>query len=310
MIKDLIKASDKNVLQSQGSVPVVAKGVVRSLESGDSVLRPSQHNAHELTYVRSGKMKYLLNGREYKLKAGELFVLKPGIDHSFTVTEGPVDLVVVYFAFSKQASGDRSVSPYDNVSSVSIDQFMQFNGTTADEKVQEPGFFLTGKGKVEVARAAEAVVAESEGDGYAKDLMMQALAMILVVEVARTLKAAWEETLRVKQGKARELVLIARDFIEEHFAEDISVADAAGYVFLSQGYFARAFRDELNMSPMAYLIHIRVEKACDLLKRPDLKVSAIASRVGFSSPQRFNAAFRKQMGMTPMEYRRRIAVKA
>ncbi len=310
MIKDLIKASDKNVLQSLGTVPVVTKGVLRSFETGESLIRPSQHNAHELTYVRSGKMKYILGGKEFRLNAGELFVMKPGIEHSFSVIDGPVDLVVVYFAFSKLATGDRSIPGYDNVSSVSIDQFMEFNGSTGEDKSQESGFFLTGKGRANVARLAEQIVAESETDNFAKEVMMQALSLALVVEVARTLKAAWEETLRVKQGKARELVLIARDYIEEHYAEDISVADAAGYVFLSQGYFARAFRDEMNMSPMAYLIHIRVNKACELLQRPDLKVSAIANRVGFSSPQRFNAAFRKQMGMTPMEYRRRIATKA
>ncbi len=310
MLKDLIKASDKNVLQALGSIPVVTKGVLRSFETGDNIVRPSQHNAHELTYVRSGKMKYILGGKEYKLSEGELFVLKPGIEHSFVVIEGPVDLVVVYFAFAKHSIADRSNHNYDNVSSASIDQFMEFAGVGDDDKSQEPGFLLTGKGKAKVAKLAEEVVNESENDFYAKDLMMQALAIALVVEVARTLKTAWEQTLRVKEGKARELVLIARDYIEEHFAEDISVADAAGYVFLSQGYFARAFRDEMNMSPMAYLIRIRVENACELLKRADLKVSAIANRVGFSSPQRFNAAFRKQMGMTPMEYRRRISGKA
>ncbi len=304
MIKDIIKASDKNVLQALGSVPVVAKGVLRSLENGESLSRPSRHNAHELTYLRSGEMKYLINGKEYKLKEGDIFVIKPGVEHTFMVNAGPADLVVVYFAFSKQATNER-LPGYDNISNVPIDHFMEFSGVDTEDKSQEPGFLLSGKGRKKVAQLAEEVLAESEQDDFAKEMMMQALAIALVVEVARTLKAAWEETLRVKQGKARELVLIARDFIEEHFVEDISVADAAGYVFLSQGYFARAFRDEMNMSPMAYLIRIRVNKACELLKRQDLKVSAIASRVGFSSPQRFNAAFRKQMGMTPMEYRRR-----
>lgn len=307
MIKDLIQASDKNVLRALGSVPVVIKGLQRFMEGGEKVLRPSQHNAHELTYVRAGRMKYLIQGKEFTLKEGDLFVMKPNVEHSYQVVEGPLDLVVVYFALSRLGGTERPGGNGESVSSASIDQFMEFSGASEDERsAQEPGFILAGKGRARIARLAERVVQESCEEAYAKELMMQALALELVVELARSIKATWEETLRVKQGKARELVLIARDYIEEHYAEDISVADAAGYVFLSQGYFARAFRDEMNMSPMAYLIHIRVEKACALLQRADLKVSAIASRVGFSSPQRFNAAFRKQMGMTPMEYRRRV----
>jgi len=135
---------------------------------------------------------------------------------------------------------------------------------------------------------------------------MQLLAMELLVTLARGLREEWEESLRVRTGKARELVRIARDFIIENHNRDISVAEVAGYVFLSQGYFTRAFRDETGLSPMAFLMQIRVENACKLLEQKDIKVSGVADQVGFSSPQRFNAAFRKHIGMTPMEYRRMV----
>jgi len=57
---------------------------------------------------------------------------------------------------------------------------------------------------------------------------------------------------------------------------------------------------------MTFLMQIRVDHACKLLEQKDIKVSGIATQVGFSSPQRFNAAFRKHIGMTPMQYRRQI----
>lgn len=135
---------------------------------------------------------------------------------------------------------------------------------------------------------------------------MQLLAVELLVVLARGLREEWEESLRVRTGKARELVKIARDYIVENHDRNLSIADAAGYVFLSQGYFTRAFRDETGMSPMTFLMQVRVDHACRLLEQQDIKVSGIATQVGFSSPQRFNAAFRKHMGMTPMQYRRQI----
>ena len=119
-----------------------------------------------------------------------------------------------------------------------------------------------------------------------------------------TMRNEWEESLRVKNGKAKELVLIAKQYMDDNFERGITVAEAAQYVFLSQGYFTRAFRDELSISPMNYLMQKRIDKACELLENNEIKVSSIAVQSGFSSPQRFNVAFRKLMGMTPMEYRK------
>ena len=152
----------------------------------------------------------------------------------------------------------------------------------------------------------ERILRESRTDAFGTELMMQLLAMELMVVLSRGLREEWEESLRVRTGKAGELVKIARDYIVENHDRDISVADAAGYVFLSQGYFTRAFRDETGMSPMAFMMQVRVDHACKLLEQRDIKVSGVAAQVGFSSPQRFNAAFRKQLGMTPMAYRKQV----
>ena len=111
------------------------------------------------------------------------------------------------------------------------------------------------------------------------------------MELARELREEWEESLLVRTGKARELVRIARNYIVENHDRDLSIAHVAAYVFLSQGYFTRAFRDETGISPMSFLMQVRVDHACKLLERQDIKVSGIARQVGFSSPQRFNAAF-------------------
>jgi AraC-like DNA-binding protein len=93
--------------------------------------------------------------------------------------------------------------------------------------------------------------------------------------------------------------------MDDNFDQGVTVAQAAQYVFLSQGYFTRAFAHETGMSPMNYLMKKRIERACLLLENNEIKVSAISLQSGFSSPQRFNVAFRKLMGMTPMEYRKR-----
>ncbi len=309
MLNDLVPQLDESFMHAAGAIPLVFQGALRTMPQQERQSQPSRHDSHELTYVRRGKIRYTLGKKDYLVTTGNTIVVKPGREHTFRIVDGPVDLICVYFGFARsheKAAGEGGLEP--SVSPVSIEEFFRFadGANTADDDLIDDCFLIQGRYQESIARLAERILLEYEADDFARDLLLRALSIELVVEVGRAIKGAWERSLRVRHGKARELVLIARDYIEDHFDQDISVADAASYVFLSQGYFARAFRDELGTSPMAYLIRIRVERSCELLRQPDMKVSSIAARVGFSSPQRFNAAFRKQMGMTPMQYRRQF----
>lgn len=305
--KNIVNFRDSSNIQLSANAPVALQGVLRTLEHGDHTTTPSKHQAHELTYVRSGKMRYLIQDKTYTLKKGDLFVMKPNSEHTYVIDEGPADLIVVYFAFAKNAFLPATAST-EEVSLESIDQFIDFvseseESLASGELNQEYGFFLNQKGRERIVRLAERCVQESSSEHFAKGLMLDALAIELVVEVSRNIRQTWEESVLVKKGKARELVNLGQRFIQEQFKNNLSVQEVANYVFLSPSHFTRAFREVHGFGPMAYITKLRVEYACELLSRGDFKVAAVAKRAGFSSQQRFNIAFRKQIGMTPREYR-------
>jgi AraC-like DNA-binding protein len=274
---------------------------------------PSRHDYHELTYVRSGKADFLIDGRHVSVEKGATLVIRPNTSHQIKIRNGPAEMLVLYFGFSRQIN--RTGLPEERpvwtteIAPQTLEQFIDFafgNDAGASDKSDEPYLLLGGKSRQDIAALIERILRESRKEAYGRELMMQLLAMELLVVLARGLREEWEESLRVRTGKARELVRIARNYIVENHDRDLSIAHVAAYVFLSQGYFTRAFRDETGISPMSFLMQVRVDHACKLLERQDIKVSGIARQVGFSSPQRFNAAFRKHMGMTPMQYRRTI----
>ncbi len=328
MLEDLLPAIDSEFMDKAGAVPILVEGAKRYFSEGATPTKPSVHSAHELTYVRRGKVEFYLKGKTYLVEEENAIVIKPTQEHTYLILEGPCEMVAVYFGFSRpedQGVDERADEErrYDqgriganrsatkkkpNVSSFSIEEFFAFTGSS-DEHIsesQDPAFMIDGPYRKDLANLVERILEESKSSEFAGNLMMRLLAIELVVVVSRALKTAWEKSLRIRQGKARELVIIARDYIAANYDRDLSVADVANYVFLSQGYFARAFRDEVGMSPMAYMMKVRVDAACELLTEGDLKISSVASRVGFSSPQRFNSAFRKHMGISPMEYRRSV----
>lgn len=299
MFEDLLPAVERGIIDAAGSIPVVFKGIERTFEKGTDQAEPSRHEYHELTYMRSGRAEFAIAGRTVKVEKGGTVVIHPNTRHTIKVLNGHADMLVLYFGFTRP--GKSNIAPQ------TMEQFIHFvYGKDAGSRDPDPYILIRGKSRQEIVSLAERIMREKRREAYGRDLMMQLLAMELLVALARGLREEWEESLRVRHGKARELVRIARDYIADNYDRDISVADAAGYVFLSQGYFTRAFRDETGLSPMSFLMQIRVEHACRLLAFRDIKVSGIAEKVGFSSPQRFNAAFRKYMGMTPMSYRRKL----
>ncbi len=328
MLEDLLPTFEKGLLSAAGSIPVVFKGIERSFEKGTVATDPSRHEYHELTYLRSGKAEFEVNGRKLMVERGGAVIIRPNMTHVVRIPDGYADMMVVYFGFTRNPSeleagadkansragaamSSRQIKRTTDIAPATIEQFLNFaygseKPDDAGSRENDPMIQIKGRSRREIATLMERILNESRNEAFGKELMMQLLAVELLVILARGLREEWEESLRVRTGKARELVKIAREYIVENHDRDISVADIAGYVFLSQGYFTRAFREETGMSPMAFMMQVRVNRACKLLEQRDMKVSGIAELVGFSSPQRFNAAFRKHVGMTPMAYRKQV----
>lgn len=92
-------------------------------------------------------------------------------------------------------------------------------------------------------------------------------------------------------------------YINEHFAEDISILDLSKIANLSQYHFIRTFKKETGSTPHEYLINTRISNAKYLLKNSKLPVKDICFDTGFSSESVFCSAFKKHVGLTPAEYR-------
>ena len=71
-----------------------------------------------------------------------------------------------------------------------------------------------------------------------------------------------------------------------------------------------AFTEEYGVSPMNYMIRIRIDEACQLLKNDDYSLALISRMLGFSSPSYFSQSFKKLEHISPTEYRNRCKQEA
>ena len=91
----------------------------------------------------------------------------------------------------------------------------------------------------------------------------------------------------------------ARQFISEHYAEELSLGQVSSTVNTSRFYFCKQFRKATGLSFTEFVSRTRVEKAKTLLLNPNLRISEIAFAVGFQSLTHFNRMFSRIEGQSP-----------
>jgi len=104
------------------------------------------------------------------------------------------------------------------------------------------------------------------------------------------------------------MITRAKDYIQEHQADDLSLGQVARAVNTSTFYFCKVFKKTTGINFTDYVSRVRIEKAKNLSLNPNLRISEIAFEVGFQSLTHFNRVFKKITGMSPTEYRAQLPV--
>ncbi|WP_233153924.1 helix-turn-helix domain-containing protein [Scytonema sp. HK-05] len=180
-----------------------------------------------------------------------------------------------------------------------LNQVASENGLSTPVKIEHRVIFPDPT----ILHVAQLLKSEVNSGGLAGKLYTESLRNLLAVHLLRNYTGAVEkptlddsplDTLKLNQVK---------DFIEQRLAEDLSIADMAAVVHMSQFHFARAFKTATGQSPHRYLTQRRMEQAKVLLSVTRLSVAEVAYRVGFYNTSHFTAQFRKATSTTPKAYR-------
>lgn len=128
----------------------------------------------------------------------------------------------------------------------------------------------------------------------------------MLLEIADEIEGVTEQSKEQREHERERCGIAerAREYIKEHYFENLTLNLVADKVGITPGYLSTLFSKNEQCGFIDYLNQVRIEMACMYLKQNYLKIYEIAYKVGYHDEKYFTKVFRKLMGASPSEYRR------
>ncbi len=239
------------------------------------------HAFYELLYVVQGEGKFIVEGAEYPLRSGSVFLMPPHeFHHAIPNTDTTYERYVINF---------ESAAVKESLLRLSI---LKGGG-----KYKNGVYFPTGSVTEEMKRTFAEMdeACEMFSNVKHRDSKEETYLMALLTKVILLLSLQEAETA-VSQDE--NLVARVIEYLGEHLSDDISLDEIANRFFVSKYYLCRAFRKHTGATVFGYLNAKRIAMAQTLLSNGE-PATAVAYRVGFRNYSSFYRAFCKITGEPP-----------
>ncbi|MFB5196587.1 response regulator [Neobacillus sp. KR4-4] len=107
-----------------------------------------------------------------------------------------------------------------------------------------------------------------------------------------------------RNDHAKGMLHKAKEYIEIHYADSLTLEQVAEYVELSPFYFSKLFKDRFGMTFIDYLTEIRIKHAKAEMVDPGKSLKEICYSIGYKDPNYFSRVFKKHTGLSPTEFRK------
>ena len=240
----------------------------------EPIRRPNGFPLWQIFYGVSGSGEFFLDGERAVLRPGQIAVLEPHMKHGYQSSGG--DWTVHYVGFE----GDACIRILNCLR-------LSRQGIYS---LADPGLFLSH------LSALEQLASVSKPQHILCSKELYNLLLDLSGGVRRLPMSQAEEG----SGLVKEIIL----YLEDHFAQDLSLDDLSAHFHKTPEYLCSVFKSVTGETIMHYLRRIRIHHAKVLLmESPDTGIKDISRSCGFSSVSYFGRVFRETTGYTPQGYR-------
>lgn len=235
---------------------------------------PAVRSGYLIHYVIKGRGIFKTDGKIYRLKEGDAFLIIPG--------------TLIYYEADAR---DPWTYTWIGFQGAKVGQYL---GRTS--LLDHPVFHY---GRDDRIRLCHEKMYEANQFPHNKDLLMTSILYEYLFMLTQKFP---RENLSVQERKET-YVEEALKYIEANHSRRINVNDIADSLSIDRSYLFRLFKNTTGISLKNYLLNYRIKTASDLLAHTDHPISVVARSVGYEDALYFSRLFRSKKGMTPTQYR-------
>lgn len=249
----------------------------------------------ELVIVLNGTANHIVNSEKYFIKKGDVFIINRNTFHGY---DSASDFRICNIMYKpkhlhqvgndlKESAGYQALFVIEPSLAKEYNFQSKLQLSLADyEKVEEIIFDMVNE-------------YHNKNQGYQTMLYSHFMGLVVFLSRQYDLNSS---------GLKENLINIAKavSYMENNFQEHINLKDMADKAGLSVRHFDRSFKEHYKTTPMNYLLRLRIQYACLLLRKSKSKISDIAYESGFDDSNYFTRQFKKIMGVSPKDYRSKL----
>ena len=237
--------------------------------------RPKGRRDYQLLYIMDGKAHFRFNGAEKIISKGEMILYRPYEVQSYFYR--PQDKCQAFWVHFTGSDVDKILDYYN----LPNDKNVFYSGTSPDYQ----WLFEQMIRELQLCRA-----------NY-KELLTMLLRHIFLL-INRYLKENGKSGIDALNDIERSI-----RYFNENYTKDINIDKYAKSLHVSTCWFSRRFKQVTKVTPLQYILSLRLSNAKMLLETNDYNVTETAYTVGFNNPLYFSRLFTKHIGISPSEYK-------
>ena len=244
------------------------------------IYEPHVHDYAEIVLITNGRGIQKINGKEYDVKCGDIVLLDQFCMHAERTAKEDCMSLITCKLDNVLINGFRpgQLLPDNKCPVVAAESSYETISNIYKDLLYEKNF----------------------PDEYSDELICCKINE-LFCHVFRKFKNA--RLINEPAKKIDNIINTIRQYLDEHYAEDISLEDLSDRFYISVSFLVHAFKREIGTSPINYIINRRVGEAQRYLSFTQKPISEISELIGYDNVSHFNRVFLKRTGFQPSVFR-------
>lgn len=286
--KDVMELRFYEVPQDEHVLALLGEKWVRNYGHDEKNLH--FHNLMEIGYCRNGLGRLILNEEVLEYGSAMVSVIPQNYPHTTISKENAGPSFWEYLFFDPMII---IMELYPNDPLLQREIFQQMN---------QKAYFLNEWENRNLALLVKTIMEEMRTKKLHYREYVQNTLRTLVIELIRMCEST-KKPSEIKRKANVVQISAALEYIRVEYTNPIKVEDLASICHMSETHFRRVFEAHINMSPIDYINLIRVQRACDIMRRSDDSMDMVAQKAGFATTSTFNRNFKKFLNTSPYQWK-------